>query len=124
MNLKCGAMCEPVRCSSANLDSPTPAVSVRPGSDRQLFSLSTRIALLFVVLSITSSLAFAAATGTISGLVQDASGAVIPDVSVRLTCVETGVVQTVRTDAADRAVRSRRPRRRSGRSRRLRRFPG
>jgi hypothetical protein len=59
-----------------------------------------RIALLFVVLSITSSLAFAAATGTISGLVQDASGAVIPDVSVRLTCVETGVVQTVRTDAA------------------------
>src|SRR5690242_18653245 len=42
------------------------------------------------------------ANGTISGLVQDESGAVIPSANITVTNTETGIARTVTTDNAGR----------------------
>src|ERR1700761_3029439 len=57
---------------------------------------------LFVLMLLTSAVppAQASVTGSISGVVTDSGGAVIPSVQVTATCRETGVVTTVATDTA------------------------
>lgn len=58
------------------------------------------MACVLAFMCLMSRMALAVATGTIAGTAKDASSAVIPGVSVTLTCVETGLVQTAQTDAA------------------------
>ena len=82
-----------------SMTSPIKERSPRAAS-RKLISLWAKLALVVLFLGVTTELAFAVATGTISGTVQDQQGAVLPAVTVKLTCVETGVVQTVETDSA------------------------
>ncbi|MGH9325152.1 MAG: carboxypeptidase regulatory-like domain-containing protein [Terriglobia bacterium] len=65
--------------------------------------LSSRIGrcvLLISLLALAPTLVLAVVTGSISGTVRDASGAVIPGVSVTARNVETGVTQTILTDDA------------------------
>lgn len=90
---------KPVRGQFVNMPNPAMQGSPRVAS-RDLIRLWLKLALVVVFLGVTTRLAFAADTGTISGTVQDAQGSVVPGVLVQLTCVETGVVQTVETDAA------------------------
>jgi hypothetical protein len=70
------------------------------GVSRKFLSFWVKLAIVLVILGVTTKLALAADTGTISGTVQDPKGAVVPGVTVTLTCAETGVVQTVETDSA------------------------
>lgn len=67
------------------------------------FTSSTRkarLAILVLLLGLASSSLFAATTGSISGTVTDAQGAVIPNARVELRDTLTGVVQTIVTDSA------------------------
>src|ERR1700761_361863 len=58
------------------------------------------LTLLAVFWGLSATSALAVTTGSISGTVTDAQGAVLPGVSVSLREVATGVVQTISTDAA------------------------
>lgn len=89
----------PVRGQFVNMTSPINEGSPR-GASRKFLSFWVKLAIVLVFLGVTTKLALAADTGTISGTVQDPQGAVVPGVTVMLTCVETGVVQTVETDSA------------------------
>jgi hypothetical protein len=60
----------------------------------------TKLAVLLAILGLTTSLAFAVVTGSISGTARDPEGAVVPGVTVEARNVETGVVNTLQTDAA------------------------
>lgn len=58
-----------------------------------------RFALLSVAILAGVSFVFASVTGSISGTVTDASGAVVPGVSVSALNTQTGITQTATTDA-------------------------
>src|ERR1051326_6274258 len=58
-----------------------------------------RLALLFCVILSAIHLGFAQVSATISGRVDDATGAAIPEASVTVKSLETGAVRTVLTDA-------------------------
>jgi hypothetical protein len=58
-----------------------------------------KFALLVMVLTLATTLVFAKVTGSISGTVRDAQGAVIPGASVQVRNTQTGVVQTIETDS-------------------------
>ena len=58
-----------------------------------------RFALLLIAILAPFSLVFASVTGSVSGTVTDASGAVIPGVSVSALNTQTGITQTVTTDS-------------------------
>lgn len=60
----------------------------------------TRWLLLLPVIALAPVLALGVVTGSISGTVRDASGAVIPGVSVTAQNMATGVSQTIVTDSA------------------------
>src|ERR1700751_2055824 len=53
----------------------------------------------FVLLAFGASLAWASITGTISGIVTDASGSIVPDVTVTAINTQTGIRSVVKTDA-------------------------
>ena len=53
----------------------------------------------FALLLITAALAWASITGSISGVVNDSSGAVVPRATVSVTNTQTGVKATVTTDS-------------------------
>jgi len=72
----------------------------RKGSWHKSFGAWVKVALVLMFAGLTAQLALAGPTGTISGTVQDPQGSVVPGVTVQLTCVETGVIQTVETDTA------------------------
>ncbi len=59
-----------------------------------------RIALSAVFLALVASMAFAQFSGNVSGVVQDASGAVVPSAKVELKNVGTGVTQETTTSEA------------------------
>ena len=63
------------------------------------------ISLLFLALAV-GSLGMAQTTATLSGVVTDASGAVLPGAQVTVTNVETGLRRSVTSDAAGRFVAS------------------
>ncbi len=71
---------------------------------KQLISSHKRFCrslLAVIVLSILSATAFGQVDqGTITGTVQDKTGAVLPQVSVTLTSTDTGLVLTTKTDAS------------------------
>src|SRR5436853_5819332 len=52
-----------------------------------------------LLLAFSPSLLMGVVTGSISGTVRDASGAVIPDVSVEARNTNTGVAQTLQSDS-------------------------
>jgi hypothetical protein len=54
--------------------------------------------LLLCILLLSAGLAWASITGSISGIVTDASGSVVPDVTVTATNVATGIRTVVKTD--------------------------
>ena len=56
------------------------------------------VACLFLILS-PSLMAQTAATGALAGTITDQSGAVVPNVTVTVTSVDTGQARTVTTDA-------------------------
>jgi hypothetical protein len=60
----------------------------------------TFLPLLFVALLLGSAVAWAGITGSISGIVTDASGSVVPNVSVTATDTDTGVQSVVKTDGS------------------------
>ncbi|HEY6328508.1 MAG TPA: carboxypeptidase-like regulatory domain-containing protein, partial [Blastocatellia bacterium] len=67
---------------------------------RRLFTLAALAAGLIGLLALGRSQAFAqGATGSISGLVRDSSGAVLPGTMVTVKHVETGLVRTVESDS-------------------------
>jgi hypothetical protein len=59
-----------------------------------------KLMLLTLLIGLTTSLAFGATTGSISGTARDEQGAVIPNAKVVLLNTSTGVVQTLTTDSA------------------------
>src|SRR5947207_3212462 len=69
----------------------------RVGIKERVMSNYTKFALFLLLLSGTAALA--SITGTISGLVTDPGGAVVPSASVKATNIQTGVEQTIVTDA-------------------------
>src|SRR5439155_23184459 len=58
--------------------------------------------LLFITLSLSGPVYAQGTTGTILGVVQDSSGAVIPGVSVTVKNLNTGITRTVTTDEGGR----------------------
>ena len=58
--------------------------------------------LLGVVILLSATLAAQTSTGTISGLVSDESGAVIPNAQVAVKNIETGISRSVQTDSGGR----------------------
>src|SRR6185437_13142631 len=66
----------------------------------QRLSFGMKFALLAIFVGLAVSAVFAAVTGSISGTARDTQGAVIPDATVSLRNVQTGVVQTIHTDSA------------------------
>jgi Carboxypeptidase regulatory-like domain len=56
-------------------------------------------ALLLLVFCIGVQVAWGDTFGRIAGTAKDATGAVIPGVTVTAACVETGIKQTTKTDA-------------------------
>ena len=90
---------------------------------------SKSIRLILLVLALAGILAAQVGTqGTILGVVQDSSGAVIPGAEVKVTRTETGIVHTATSDASGNfqiralpighySVTGRRPASRPGRSR-------
>jgi hypothetical protein len=65
-----------------------------------LFAVSQpAVALLMFFSLLLATFAFASVTGSISGIVKDASGAILPGVQVAATNKDTGVTSTVTTDA-------------------------
>ena len=76
------------------------AGSIAKDPSVRLFRSWAKLLLVVVFLGATTRLALAVDTGTISGTVTDPQGSVVPGVSVQLTAVETGVIQTVETDGA------------------------
>ncbi len=59
-----------------------------------------RLGILVMLVGLASCSLFAATTGSISGTVTDAQGAVIPSTKVELRDTLTGVVQTIVSDSA------------------------
>ena len=72
-----------------------------PAPDLQMFASRTARSLLLagLLLTLTPVALKAVVTGSISGTVRDASGAVVPGVTVAARNTETGVVNTLPTDA-------------------------
>jgi hypothetical protein len=62
-------------------------------------SAQWHVAALSICFLLTAAVSWAGVTGSISGVVRDPSGALIPDVKVRAANVATGVQQVVRTNA-------------------------
>ena len=98
MNAEPCIFLQPVRSQSASNSSLIKEWAPRSVSGKFLVSW-VKLALVLVFLGASTKLALAAATGTISGTVQDPKGAYVPGAEVQLTCVETGVVQMVETDS-------------------------
>src|SRR5713226_7876167 len=66
-------------------------------------NMSRNLPVLLISLILSGHLVFAqVTTGTISGVVQDTSGAVIPGVSITVKNVDTGTARTVTTDEGGR----------------------
>lgn len=68
----------------------------RPCIVRFLYCLAVTL----TAVALTSGLAFGQAVSQISGIVKDATGAVVPGVEVTATQTDTGFKRTVMTDAA------------------------
>jgi hypothetical protein len=62
------------------------------------------LATLVVVLSLSGPSKAQTPTGTIQGAVQDASGALVPDVKIRVININTNEARELRTDSAGRYV--------------------
>jgi hypothetical protein len=60
----------------------------------------TPLFLLVLCLLMTAAVALASTTGSITGIVTDASGAVVPNATVTATNEDTGVASVVKTDSA------------------------
>jgi hypothetical protein len=58
-----------------------------------------RVVLVGAILLLATGVAWASITGSISGVVTDPSGAVVPDVSVTATNTQTGIQSTTKADA-------------------------
>src|SRR5438067_482233 len=59
----------------------------------------------FFLLLLSGTAALASITGTISGIVTDPGGAVVTGASVKATNVQTGIEQTITTDAKRVSIR-------------------
>lgn len=75
---------------------------------------SCKMLTVFLVL-LFATLALGSTTGTISGIVTDSSGAVIPDAALEAVHVQTGVQHTVNTDSTKAQARG--PKMKSGEGR-------
>lgn len=62
--------------------------------------ITQRLLVVFAFVLLGCAIAWAGITGSISGIVTDPSGSVVPGASVTATNTETGVQATVKTDAA------------------------
>ncbi len=71
----------------------------RSCSFRRNSVVRSAVAVVMLLCLIWGQAAFAGVTGTISGIVRDPSGGVLPGVQVVATSVETGVATTVTTDS-------------------------
>ena len=60
--------------------------------------LLSRLVVVLFFFGFFGGISWAQTTGSIAGTVQDTSGAVIPNVMVTVTSVETGTARTVTTD--------------------------
>lgn len=101
MNAEHYTLLQPSRCQSSSKAGLTRMALLRSVFGELChFRLKATIAAVFLIFMLTAKLALAVATGNISGTVLDAQGAVVPDVTVQLRCIETGVMQTVQTDGA------------------------
>jgi Carboxypeptidase regulatory-like domain len=85
---------------SESLDLPCPKSRSRFSSTSRWIAGVLRCALLALFFGVAATSLFAKVTGSISGIVRDPQGAVVPDTSVQLRNVQTGVIQTVTTDSA------------------------
>lgn len=75
------------------------AIGLRPRCEGKCLALPVKPALAALIVSLTATMAFAITTGSISGTVQDAQGAMVPGATVTLQNTETGVVQTIESDS-------------------------
>ena len=66
------------------------------------FLCASRLLFLMALLMMTADLRAQVTTGVISGTVSDATGAVVPGATVRITHVETGISRALTTDEAGR----------------------
>ena len=68
-------------------------------SDRKRL-LALVLTAIFAVFAVSPTIAQTAGTGTISGIVTDASGAIVPSANVIITATDTGAARTVTTNSS------------------------